>query len=607
MATQTIPANLDNIIQGRKMAVKTIKELTDSVRKLKPGAPLLNYITHARFPNFKGLERNAELDFPFALTALVGANGIGKSSVLHALYGMPEGQSTAKYWFATAVDPIEVKVVRDPPRYVYGHWHEGVNGPVETRKARIHNKARAYEYWEPTKVSKNDGMTEIPAEEFDRKSTDRWNPVIREVVYINSKFNIGAFDRNFNFGDKDDSQTEKYAEMQWGANKLRRAIDQDLQSWHLGGGRERIFENRMLKQVELDAISLILGRSYSSARLIKHSLYPTQRGKDTSVIFERGRQYSEAFAGSGEISVVSIVTQVLSAPRYSLILLDEPETSLHPGAQKELLAFLLEQILKKHLQVVISTHAIDFIEDLPENAIKVFEDNGQGKTHIINSSSPYIALNRLGRTLEKKKTILVEDAMAKIVLERAAQDLHEGEQNALDIRICPGGAEAILSRQVPAMLQAGSKVFAYLDGDKKKVDVFSESKNITQAMQTDLPEIIKSEVGCSPSFTKNGGNDKQGIQERNIQNHLQYLDWMSSYLEYIPLCCPDAIVYECLTDKKRKFTVSAKAKDELRAQIGLDQTAENSIGVARYALNKCNDNPHITQITKILKKWVATE
>ena len=82
---------------------------------------------------------------------------------------------------------------------------------------------------------------------------------------------------------------------------------------------------------------------------------------------------------------------------------------------------------------------------------------------------------------------------------------------------------------------------------------------------------------------------------------------MSSYLEYIPLCCPDAIVYECLTGKKHKFTVSAKAKDELRAQIGLDQTAENSIGVARYALNKCNDNPHITQITKILKKWVATE
>ncbi|MGF6556417.1 putative ATPase [Pseudomonas sp. S30_BP2TU TE3576] len=589
------------------MAEKTIRELTEAVKKLSPGKPLLNYITHARFPNFKGLEKNAELDFPFALTALVGANGIGKSSVLHALYGMPDGQSTAKYWFATAVDPIEVKVVRDPPRYVYGHWHEGVNGIVETRKARIHSKARAYEYWEPTKVSKNDGMSDMPTKEYDRKSTDRWNPVVREVVYINSKFNIGAFDRNFNFGDKDDNQTEKYAEMQWGANKLRRAIDNNIQSWNLGGGRERIFENRMLKKEELDAISLILGRSYSSARLIKHSLYPTQRGKDTSVIFERELQYSEAFAGSGEISVVSIVTRVLSAPKYSLILLDEPETSLHPGAQKELLAFLLQQILKKHLQIVISTHAIDFIEDLPENAIKVFEDNGQAKTRIINSSSPYIALNRLGRALEKKKTILVEDAMAKIVVERAAQNLHEGDRNALDIRICPGGADAILSLQVPAMLQAGSKIFAYLDGDKKKTSTFSKRKKITPDMHADLPDIIKKEVGSSPRFTKNGGNDRKGIQEQQTENHLSYLDWMNSYLEYIPLCCPDAIIYECLTGSKSNFTKSADAKDSLREQIGLDQSAENSVGVARYALNRCTDNTHINQIHEILKKWVATE
>lgn len=589
------------------MGEKTIKELTEAVKKLTPGAPLLNYITHARFPNFKGLERNAELDFPFALTALVGANGIGKSSVLHALYGMPDGQSTAKYWFATAVDPIEVKVVRDPPRYVYGHWHEGVNGIVETRKARVHSKTRAYEYWEPTKVSKKDGMSDMPNEEFSRKSTDRWNPVVREVVYINSKFNIGAFDRNFNFGNKDDSQTEKYSEMQWGANKLRRVIDHNLQSWNLGGGRERVFENRMLRQDELDAISLILGRPYSSARLIKHSLYPTQRGKDTSVIFERERQYSEAFAGSGEISVVSIVTQVLSAPKYSLILLDEPETSLHPGAQKELLAFLLKQILKKHLQVVISTHAMDFIQDLPDNAIKVFEDNGQGKTHIINSSSPYIALNRLGRALEKKKTILVEDAIAKVVLERAAQDLHEGERNALDIRICPGGAEAILSVQVPAMLQTGAEIFAYLDGDKKIKKTFSERNNITLQQQSGLPELIKAEVGSTPRFTKNGGNDKKGIQGQQTENYLLYLDWMNSYLEYIPLCCPDAIVYECLTGKKSKFSKSSIAKDELRKEIGLDQTAENSVGVARYALNNCSGNEHIEQIYKILKKWVATD
>lgn len=589
------------------MAEKTIKELVASVLKLQPGKPLLNYITHARFPNFKGLEKNASIEFPFPLTALVGPNGIGKSSVLHALYGMPDGKSTAKYWFATAVDPIEVKVVRDPPRYIYGHWHEGVKGIVETRKARVHSKARIYEYWEPTKVVKKDGMQDMPDKDYERRSIDRWNPVLREVVYINSKFAIGAFDRNFNFGDSGDNQADKYIEMQRGANKLRRAIDRNLTSWRLGGGRERIFENRMLSEEELGYISQILGRDYSSARIIKHSLYPTQLSQDMSVIFERGLHYSEAFAGSGEISVVSIVSQVLAAAPYSLILLDEPETSLHPGAQKELLSFLLQQILEKHHQIVISTHAMDFIEDLPENAIKVFEDNGRGKTQVINHSSAYIALNRLGRTIEKKNLILVEDAMAKIVLERAMQDLHDGERDALEVRVCAGGAETILSSQIPAMLQAGSRVFAYLDGDKKRTDKFSKRADIAPAMANDLDQIICEEIGTKPKFAKNGGQDKAGIKAMDIENKLSYLDWMNSSLCYIPLCCPDAIVYGCLTGEEIIFEKSETAKSALRKKIGKDQTAENSIGVARYALNNSKNNAHINEVLITLKNWLANK
>ena len=53
---------------------------------------------------------------------------------------------------------------------------------------------------------------------------------------------------------------------------------------------------------------------------------------------------------------MSAVVDVLAADEYSLILLDEPETSLHPGAQRSMLRFLLDQIkLKKH-QIIISTH-----------------------------------------------------------------------------------------------------------------------------------------------------------------------------------------------------------------------------------------------------------
>ena len=62
----------------------------------------------------------------------------------------------------------------------------------------------------------------------------------------------------------------------------------------------------------------------------------------------------------------------LAENENSLIILDEPEVSLHPGAQEELKIFLLEQILIKRLQIIISTHSPKFSEFLPDDAIKLF-------------------------------------------------------------------------------------------------------------------------------------------------------------------------------------------------------------------------------------------
>ena len=113
------------------------------------------------------------------------------------------------------------------------------------------------------------------------------------------------------------------------AKRLKKTKDKNLKSFLLYNTK-RLFENKVLKTQEIDAVSKILGRPYKAAHLIRHSLYPKSRGRDLSVVFERNSEYSEAFAGSGEIAAVSAVVEVLAAEEYSLILLDEPETSLHP-------------------------------------------------------------------------------------------------------------------------------------------------------------------------------------------------------------------------------------------------------------------------------------
>jgi len=580
---------------------EAIAELVTTLEKFKPGKPLKSYITHARFPKFKGIEPGTQIDFEFPLTALVGANGIGKSSILHALWGMPFGYTTSKFWFATDLDPIEGSK-KDPQRYVYGHWNESYKGIVETRKARL---GRKEDYWEPYRRSEADGMPPIPAQKFEGKSKDRWNPVRRKVVYINFKMTFGSFDRYFY---TDEGGDQNRSSMKLEAQRLKRIIAENKQSYK-HGPRQKLFENRPLTDEELFHVSNILGREYTSAQLVRHSLYPGNRGQDMSVVFKRGFEYSEAFAGSGEIAAVSAVVQLLAAEKYSLILLDEPETSLHPGAQRALLRFLLEQIKIKHHQIIISTHSSDFLDGLPASAIKVLEDNGQQQTRALPHCSPYAALHRLGRQQPKTKRILVEDPLAEQIITHSIKGLDAGDQQAIEIKIAPGGAESILKYHIPSAMTSGDDIFVYLDGDKKKVNDFTDPLKIPPAEYSSLELLLKAEFGCAPHFLLQGGNGAEQHNAAKINSHLEYLAWARKRLAYLPKRCPEQILLDAHDPQLGADCKDAQdAKDQLR--IFLTQGAIELPQAEMSVLEKVStakipiDNDDLNTIRQQLKLWL---
>jgi ATPase involved in DNA repair len=82
------------------------EELIDVVRKLKEDKVFEKYIDNIYFPYYKNFEEFSKITFDFPLTVIVGKNGSGKSSILHALYGCPKGKNPANFWFSTATDPI---------------------------------------------------------------------------------------------------------------------------------------------------------------------------------------------------------------------------------------------------------------------------------------------------------------------------------------------------------------------------------------------------------------------------------------------------------------------------------------------------------------------
>ncbi|MFW3174047.1 hypothetical protein EX530_05030 [Xanthomonas phaseoli] len=516
------------------------------------------YITHIRFPRFKNIADGTRVDFTFPITALVGSNGSGKTSVLNALYGAPAGKSTGQYWFSTKVDPIE-EGEGSPSRFIYGHRNASFNAVVETRKARVRKTRNGLpdpNYWEPTKESVGDGMLEPELKanrNYDGRAKDRWNPVSRKVLYINFRKELSAFDKYFYFGKEPVPHappkkgtkvsplriSSKMDQVRHDAELLARVIEAGDASY-VHRSRKVATENRLLDEDELAMIGYVLGREYEEARWIRHRLFKGDGG--LSIVFKtRHGRYSEAFAGSGEVAVASCVVQVLAAAPGTLVLLDEPEVSLHPGAQERLLAFLSKMARTRQLQVVFSTHSPHLVTALPSDAIKAFHQLNDGRFVVLDSTHPYAAFRRLGAVGGGEVRILVEDKLAKSVVQQALLTFADQAQAAVfKVEFLSGGAEAILKYQIPVLMGAPGHTLVLLDGDKKRLE-FVDPDSIPAADESALGEKILEAVGVEPAFTVDGGAAGAVVMQR-VAAQRRYLSWIRKNVRFIPTLCPEELV-----------------------------------------------------------------
>ncbi len=552
------------------------------------------YISHIRFPHFKNIQKDTRIDFNFPVTALVGPNGCGKTSVLHALYGAPLNQSTGEFWFSTDMDPIKTK---DPHRFIYGHWLQGQKQIVETRKARVgQSESRRSEYWEPTKPTVGDKMdrTPFPATgEIEGQSTDRWNPAKRNVLYINFRSELSAFDKFFFFGHHRHQPTktlrDKQERLKRDAKRLKKVFE-DKPNSEIFMGKNIVHENRILSDKELQLVCRILGKNYTSAKLVRHEYYGKEEG--LSVRFTTSHAtYSEAFAGSGELAVTSLVAQLCDATEnqeHSLVLLDEPEVSLHPGAQEQLLTFLMDEAIKGKHQIVFTTHAPGMIEHLPPEAIKVFNESDGGRFDVLESCHPYVAFRRLGAEAPKQIRVLVEDRLAADLVEIALLTLEDSERELFVVEYLPGGSETYFTQRIPTLMLQSEHTYIFLDGDKTPTGgSYPDPDTIPSSENDTLMEKLKSLTRCGKKIQigADGGNDPDA-EPKSFDLQRKYLRFLYDKVRFLPRCCPEAVALHII-DPNLKITTSQQAKEALK-KIVLDcygrDTSQDIDGYAKYKI-----------------------
>ncbi|EQA0819086.1 ATP-binding protein [Escherichia coli] len=563
------------------------------------------FIRHIRFPFFKNLAEGSKIDFEYPITALVGQNGTNKSSVLRALFGSPNNYSLGSLWFSTDVDEIKDG---GRSRFIYGYYDKATDSIVEVIKTRI-SKENDPDYWEPSRPLKSDNMAPMPSTKISTNQLrTRWKAIDKNVIYLDFRATISAFDKFFYHSDFHTYPKKDYLRKR--SQMLKDIIDNDLKKYQPHKGKkDKLFVNTLLEKSKVEAISKILGRKYTSIRLIEHSLFTNDKAP-TIILQSENLKYSEAFAGSGEFAVSILVHKLMDSPNASLILLDEPEVSLHPSAQCQLMEFLSEQALKKKHQIVISTHSSTIVKDLPKNAIKLFCLNDKiGKVDVLQNVSPEESFFILGERIDKR-TVIVEDRLAKRFVEKALKAGGEALLNSFEVKHVPGGAGSILQTlAVPLCVANVKNVIFLLDGDQSRTDDYPTSDSIPENQNTNLQNIIKEITNQDIKFSCDGSN---GSSNNNQKYKMQrnFIDFIHDKIAFLPVYTPEAFLienvhgdYKEYKDQIPKNIQDAKeiTKELCKLDTGLENVTSDDIFETQIRiLNKIPNNHEVLTKTREL-------
>jgi predicted ATPase len=214
-------------------------------------------------------------------------------------------------------------------------------------------------------------------------------------------------------------------------------------------------------QYRLARLSQIMGREFDTARM---ALSDIDEHRQVPVLGHQGASYSGFHQGAGETTITELLQTDL--PKYSLVLIDEVETSLHPRAQRRLIRDLAERARELELQIILTTHSPFILDELPFEARAHIALTNQGKRTLIYGVSPEFAMSKIDDVAQYECDIYVEDNRAKTLLTEILAK--HAPALASRCQVIPYGAASV-GQSLGIMchnLKFPRKSIVFLDGDQ---------------------------------------------------------------------------------------------------------------------------------------------
>ena len=244
-----------------------------------------------------------------------------------------------------------------------------------------------------------------------------------------------------------------------GVRRIVPAIEQNVLRLHfrsdLSGMKTKSRNSEFRKY-----LSNIMGRAYDETDIMSSSSYSLRKCKIGESSF------SSFNSGSGEDILMEFLYVLQECPTGSLIIVEEIELGLHPEAVIRLAGHLQDIILKKKLQVIVSTHSEYFIDNVPQISRVLIQRSN--REHIISiSPTTRFAMGIMTGNAMPEMNVYCEDYFAELLIKQSLP---------IDLRsrthIVPVGSNSQLISQTLFHIRAefGQHILILWDGDQRTRD-----------------------------------------------------------------------------------------------------------------------------------------
>lgn len=313
------------------------------------------------FKKLKGLN-DVTIKFSDTLTSIMGVNGSGKTTVIHALaciYQPDEKGKGENHKFPEFFVP-------------------NTDAPWTGSELSVVNE---------NEVKKGERSI-LPSRRYG-KDFDRWSPRYenrpkRNVYYIGIDTCLPEIEKNTSTSRVD------YSTLQ--------------------------VEGKVANET-INLASYVLNKPYAE---LLDNIYKNKHF--SGVVLDTGLRYSSLSMGTGEQRILKILDKVLNAEAYSLILIDEIDLLLHVSALHRLIIELHEIAEKRHLQIVLTTHSTEMMQLTEYVLIQCISNvSNQEQTYVYEKISSDLYFSLTGKTVRPLK-VYVEDRLAASIVKEIAKE-----------------------------------------------------------------------------------------------------------------------------------------------------------------------------------------